>query len=178
MGFQNVRLIQNIEETCVKCQNACVGGWFWWVGRVGSDSKGELWVFENNTRVSENDTTQIILAVQTQYLGIHKQHYQVRVSNGCYSQTTQGYPSTDNARVSMNNIVVSTNNTIVSSENNTSISTNNTRMFKAITTPGYPKVTLNRVSLNNTSISIQSTKTNTNNNMELVDELVIFPRLT
>ena len=78
----------------------------------------------------------------------------------------------------MNNIVVSTNNTIVSSENNTSISTNNTRMFKGITTPGYPKVTLNRVSLNNTSISIQSTKTNTNNNMELVDELVIFPRLT
>ena len=74
MGFQNVRLIQNIEVTCVKCQNACVGMLVWWVRRGGSDSKGELWVSENNTRVSENDTTQIILAVQKQYLGIHKQH--------------------------------------------------------------------------------------------------------
>ena len=32
MGFQNVRLIQNIEETCVKCQNACVGGGFGGLG--------------------------------------------------------------------------------------------------------------------------------------------------
>ena len=109
------------------CQmSKCVrGGLVWWVRRVGSDSKGELWVSENNTRVSENDTTQIILAVQKQYLGIHKQHCQAKVSNRYHSQTTTGC----HIRVSMNNIGVSTNSTRVSSENNTSISTINIRVF-------------------------------------------------
>ena len=55
-GPQNSSLIQNIEETCVKCQNGCVG-----VGSVGGEE--ELWM-SNKQHLRWN--------IQKQQLGIHK----------------------------------------------------------------------------------------------------------